>query len=201
MLSEDPFRTALLTILVITMAVVAYHRLQAAKSGERISRKDEGLLLAVSLRLAGLCLWMGTFAYLINPNWMEWAQVPLPSLARWLGAAFGIFGCALMYWTLTNLGRNLTDTVMTRVNATLVTSGPYRWVRHPFYLTLALLTPAATLLAANWFIGLSAVLVLVMLVIRTTKEEQKLIERFGDPYRAYMAVTGKFWPKMLQKQH
>jgi protein-S-isoprenylcysteine O-methyltransferase Ste14 len=201
MSSEAPFRIALLTILVMTMVVVAYHRLQAAKSGERISRKDEGLLLAVSLRLAGLCLWMGTFAYLINPDWMEWSSVPLPNLPRWLGAAFGALGCALMYWTLTNLGKNLTDTVMTRANATLVTTGPYRWVRHPFYLTLALLTPAAALLAANWFIGLSALLVLVMLVIRTSKEEQQLIERFGDQYRAYAASTGRFWPKMLPKEH
>jgi protein-S-isoprenylcysteine O-methyltransferase Ste14 len=199
--SENPFRLALLTILVLMMVVVAYHRLQAAKSGERISRKDEGLLLAVSLRLAGLCLWLGTFAYLVDPNWMELAQVPMPSWLRWLGAPFGLCGCALMYWTLTNLGKNLTDTVMVRAHATLVTTGPYHWIRHPFYVTVALLTPAATLLAANWFIGRSALVVLAMLIVRTSKEEQKLIERFGDPYRDYMASTGRFWPSVRKRQH
>jgi len=37
-----------------------------------------------------------------------------------------------MYWTLSNLGKNLTDTVVTRAGATLVTTGPYRLVRLSF---------------------------------------------------------------------
>jgi protein-S-isoprenylcysteine O-methyltransferase Ste14 len=201
MSSESQLRIAMMTMLVVTAAVGAYHRFQAAKSGERISRKDEGRLFAVSLRLAGLSLWLGTFAYLVDPRWMAWAQLPLPIWMRWLGTVFGVLGCGLMYWTLTNLGKNLTDTVMVRAHATLVTTGPYRWVRHPFYVTVALLTPAATLLAANWFIGLSALAVLAMLVARTSKEEQQLIERFGDPYRSYMATTGRFWPSMRIRQH
>jgi protein-S-isoprenylcysteine O-methyltransferase Ste14 len=195
MTPEDPFRIALVTIFCLTIVVVAYHRLQAAKSGERISRREEGLLLAVALRLAGLGLWAATLVYLVDPAWMEWAQVALPGPVRWSGAVVGSLGCALMVWTLVNLGRNLTDTVVTRVHATLVTTGPYRWVRHPFYCAVALLMLAVTLLTANGFIGLSAVAVLVMLVVRTPKEEQKLIEKFGDDYRAYMASTGRLWPK------
>ena len=199
--SDVPFRVALLAILGGTMIVVGYHRLKAAKSGEHISRRDEGLLLAVALRLSGLCVWMGTFAYLIDPKWMEWAHVALPDWLRWLGAAFGMLGWALMFWTLTNLGRNLTVTVMTRANATFVNTGPYRWVRHPFYVTVALLTPAAALVAANWFIALGASAVLAMLVVRTTKEEQKLIEKFPNEYPPYISVTGRFWPKMRQRYH
>ena len=99
-----------------------------------------------------------------------------------------------MYWTLSSLGRNLTDTVVTRVEATLVTNGPYRWVRHPFYVTAALLMASVTLLTANWLIGISSMAVLAMLAIRTPKEEQMLIERFGQQYRDYMATTGRFIP-------
>jgi protein-S-isoprenylcysteine O-methyltransferase Ste14 len=196
MTSEDPFRITLLTIFCLTIVVVAYHRVQAAKSGERISRREEGLLWAVALRLAGLCMWLATLAYLVDPAWMEWAQVALPNPLRWSGAVVGSLGCALMVWTLVNLGRNLTDTVVTRANATLVTTGPYRWVRHPFYFAVSLLMIAVALLTANWFIGLSALAVLAMLVARTGKEEQKLIEKFGDDYRAYMATTGRLWPRI-----
>ena len=60
-----------------------------------------------------------------------------------------------MYWTLSSLGTNLTDTVVTRAEATLVTHGPYRWVRHPYYVTAALLMGSVTLLTANWLIGAS----------------------------------------------
>lgn len=91
-----------------------------------------------------------------------------------------------MYWTLSSLGKNLTDTVVTRAEATLVTYGPYRWVRHPFYVTAGLLMASVTLLAANWLIGVSSLLVLVLLAVRTP-EEQLLIDRFGQQYRDYIA--------------
>ena len=66
--AENPFRVALLVVLVPTMAVTVYHRLQAAASGEKISRKEEGYAFAIVLRLAGLVLWIATFAYLLDPD-------------------------------------------------------------------------------------------------------------------------------------
>ena len=86
------------------------------------------------------------------------------------------------------------------VRATLVTHGPYRWVRHPFYVTAALLMASVTLLTANWLIGISSVAVLALLAIRTPKEEQMLIKRFGQQYRDYMAKTGRFVP-MVQSRN
>ena len=62
--SETPYRIALVIVIFLTMAVVLYFRLQAATSGEKISRKEEGCVFAIALRLAGLCLWIATFAYL-----------------------------------------------------------------------------------------------------------------------------------------
>ena len=121
-------------------------------------------------------------------------------LVRWVGVATGAVCSILMYWTLSSLGKNLTDTVVTRKEATLVTDGPYRWVRHPFYVTAALLMASVTVLTANWLIGLSNLLVLSLLAVRTPKEEQMLIERFGQQYRDYMARTGRFIPRMSRER-
>jgi protein-S-isoprenylcysteine O-methyltransferase Ste14 len=195
--AETPFRIALVVVIVLTMAVTLYHRLQAAKSGETISRKDEGYLFAISLRLAGLCLWIVTFGYLLVPADFQWVSFPLPEWIRWGGVVAGSLCSLLMYWTLSSLGKNLTDTVVTRKDATLVTHGPYRWVRHPFYVTAALLMASVTVLTANWLIGLSSLIVLVLLAVRTPKEEAMLIERFGDQYRDYMAKTGRFAPRLF----
>jgi protein-S-isoprenylcysteine O-methyltransferase Ste14 len=195
MSDEDPFRIAMLAILVPTMAVGVYHRLQA-RTGERISHKEEGILLAIALRLAGLCAWLSVLVYLINPAWIEWARLPLPNWLRWSGVIFGVLCCGLMYWTLTNLGKNLTDTVVRRTNATLVTTGPYRWVRHPFYVTAGLMLLSATLLSANWLIAVSGLPVAILLAIRTPKEEEKLIEGFGESYRRYMAATPRYFPRL-----
>jgi protein-S-isoprenylcysteine O-methyltransferase Ste14 len=176
------------------MMVTVYYRLQAAKSGGPISRKEEGYAFAITLRLAGLCLWLATFGYLLFPD--SWASVPLPDWVRWVGAATGTLCSLMMYWTLSSLGKNLTDTVVTRNEATLVTHGPYRWVRHPFYVTAALLMSSVTLLTANWLIGLTSLVVLVLLAVRTPKEEAMLIERFGDQYRDYMTKTGRYIPRL-----
>jgi protein-S-isoprenylcysteine O-methyltransferase Ste14 len=196
--SENPFRIALVVVLVLAMAVTAYHRWQARSSGEKISHKAEGYFFAAVVRLAGLCLWVNTFAYLLFPASVQWASIPLPSWLRWCGVVAGGACSLLMYWTLSSLGRNLTDTVVTRANAVLVTHGPYRWVRHPFYVTAGLLMLSVTLLTANRMIGLSSLLVMVLLAIRTPKEEQKLVERFGDDYRRYMATTGRFFPRIFR---
>lgn len=193
--SENPFRIGLAVVLILTMAVTIYHRLQAASSRERISHKEEGYVFAIVLRVVGLCLWISTFAYLFFPGAVEWAMIPLPVWVRFAGVAAGALCSLLMYWTLSSLGKNLTDTVVVRLQATLVTHGPYRWVRHPFYVTAALLMASVTVLTANWAIGLSSLVVLLLLAIRTPKEEQMLIERFGSQYREYMARTGRFFPR------
>lgn len=194
--SENPFRIALVVIIVATMAVTVYHRLQAARSGETISRKVEGYAFAISLRFAGLCLWIATLGYLLFPASFRWASMPLPESARWVGVVAGSLCSLLMYWTLSSLGKNLTDTVVTREEASLVTHGPYRWVRHPFYVSAALLMATVTVLTANWLIGMTSLIVLSLLAVRTPQEEAMLIERFGDEYRVYMAKTGRFFPRI-----
>ncbi len=182
--------------MALTRAVTLYYRLRAASSGEAISRREEGYLFATVLRLAGGCLWLATFAYLLFPSFVEWASLPIHSGLRWAGVACGLVCPILIYWTLSTLGKNLTDTVVTRANATLVTNGPYRWVRHPFYVNAALIMASVTLLTANGLIGASSLVVLAMLAVRTPKEEQMLIQRFGQPYRDYMEKTGRFFPRI-----
>lgn len=198
--AEDPFRIALIVVVVPTLVIGVYHRIQAASSGERISHKEEGYVFAAVLRLAGLCLGISTIGYLLFPLSFRWASMPLHPAARWFGVVTGA-GCSLlMYWTLSSLGKNLTDTVVTRAKATLVTHGPYRWVRHPFYVTATLLMVSVTLLTANWLIGTCSLLVLGMLAVRTPKEERMLIERFGQPYRDYISRTRRFLPRIPDRK-
>jgi protein-S-isoprenylcysteine O-methyltransferase Ste14 len=140
------------------------------------------------------------FVYLIIPGWMQWAGLPLPAWLRWMGAGIALLAIGLIYWTLAHVGKNLTSTVVVRSNATLVTSGPYRFVRHPFYAAGAIWLFGVSLLTANWFLGLGGLLLMFLLVLRTPKEEQKLIDRFGDQYRVYAATTGRFFPKTRPKR-
>ena len=65
--NEISFRVALALVFILTMSTVVYHRLRA-RTGEPIDRRQEGLLLAVTLRLSGLVLWLIVLAYLVNPR-------------------------------------------------------------------------------------------------------------------------------------
>jgi protein-S-isoprenylcysteine O-methyltransferase Ste14 len=151
----------------------------------------------IGLRLCGLLTFLALAAYLISPTSMRWASVPLPTWSRWIGACLAVFAVPLLlFWTFHSLGKNLTDTVVTRREHTLVTHGPYRWVRHPFYDVMLLGVISMSLLTANWLLALFGLTAYAMIVIRTRKEEEKLIERFGDEYRAYMGRTGKFLPRL-----
>jgi protein-S-isoprenylcysteine O-methyltransferase Ste14 len=195
MKQEATFRAVLVVGFLMVLIITLYHRLRSWASKERLDRRKEGLFVLATLRPVGLLLWLGVFAYLINPAWMAWSSVPLPAWVRWFGVAVYAVGVWLLTWTLRRLGTNLTDTVVTRREHTLVTRGPYRWVRHPFYDAMALLIVAIALIAANWFVLVAGAVVFVLLAVRTQTEEQQLVARFGEEYRAYMENTGRFVPK------
>lgn len=195
-MNDNVFRILAIAIFIIGAAISSTFRHKAEKNNsEKISLKEEGILMAVLLRFFGLSIWGSVFAYMLNPTWMRWSAVDLPEALRWVGVVLGILGDLFAYWVFRNLGDNVTPTVVTRKSAQLVTSGPYRWVRHPLYLMGLIGYAGFALLAENWFIMLMAVLVFGVLIIRTAKEETKLIEKFGDEYHQYMKRTGRFFPK------
>ena len=192
---DNIFRYVLILGFAVVFPIGLYHRLKAAASREKLDRRQEGVFILATLRPIALARMAAVVAYVIDPAWMRWSQVGLPPWVRWAGVGFGVSAAILLTVVFRSLGTNITDTVVTRKSHTLVTSGPYRWVRHPFYVTAALAMTADSLVTANWFLALTGALTFGLMVIRTGTEEQKLIERFGDAYREYMARTGRFIPR------
>lgn len=185
------------TIILIALPF----RIKSQSTGETLDRTQEGIAMMIALRLAGLVLWGGAIAFMIDPASMAWSSLPLPAWLRWTGVAMAVATIPLLVWTLRSLGPNLTDTVVTRQAHTLTTGGPYRWVRHPFYGCMALFTISTGLMASNWFVLLAGVLVFTLLALRSQTEEQKLLERFGEPYRDYRSRTGRFLPRIGRASH
>ncbi len=196
MADEQIFRFILIAGFAIIMPVGAYYRVKSQISGESLDRRQEGLFVLVTLRPLALASMLGLIAYMINPASMAWSVVALPAWVRWLGVGVGAVAGSLLIWTMHTLGKNLTDTVVTRSNHELITGGSYRFVRHPFYCAFILAILANSTVPANWFILLTGVSAWLLLVFRTNKEEENLIARFGDDYRGYMERTGRFFPRL-----
>jgi protein-S-isoprenylcysteine O-methyltransferase Ste14 len=193
---DATFRPLVIVGFFLVILIALPFRIRSQATGERLDRTQEGVAMMIVLRLGGLALWAGVIAFMIDPALMSWSSLPLPAGARWTGVALTIVTATLLIWTLRSLGPNLTDTVVTRQAHTLVTRGPYRWVRHPFYDCMALFVVSIALMMANWFVIVSGLLMFALLAIRSHIEEQKLLERFGEPYRAYRAATGRFLPRI-----
>ncbi len=193
--SEDVFHAILTIGFALLVPVGVYHRLKS-RTDEKLDRRQEGLFLLVALRLVGLAGIAGLISYIISPSSMAWSSMSLPYWLRWCGVALGLIAGLLLTWTLNTLGKNLTDTVVTRRDHSLVTNGPYRWVRHPFYDSALMAILANGVVAANWFFLVAGLMFFILIAIRTRKEEELLVTRFGDQYLRYMQETGRFLPRL-----
>lgn len=194
-MAEDTlFRVALIIAFAAFAPFGVYHRVRA-RTTERLDRWQEGVFILFGLRLSALPIAVSGIAWMINPECMAWSSIAIPTWLRWLGVGVVAFTGILVVWTFRSLGKNLTDTVVTRIEHTLVISGPYRFVRHPFYVAFGLGVLGVTLAMSNWLILLTGIIPLTFLVARTRIEERKLVERFGVEYENYMQRVGRFVPR------
>ena len=198
-MNENIFRILAALVLFTGIGISSYYRRKADRdSGEKISRRADGTFFMNLIRIGGLILWLSPLVYLINPAWMAWSKLGLPEGVRWLGVVLGVLCIAGIYWLFSSIGSGITPTSATRKEHKLVTSGPYRWVRHPLYTVGTSLFIALGLIADNWFIILLGVLAFIAMASRAPKEEANLIEKFGDEYREYMKRTGRYFPKLIK---
>jgi protein-S-isoprenylcysteine O-methyltransferase Ste14 len=192
---EPDFREALIVTTGLTVLVTAWFRVQSWRSREPLDRRQEGWFILIALRLAAAAYFIGLVAWFVRPQSLAFAELPLPEALRWAAVGLTALAPPFQWWTMRTLGRNLTDTVVTRREHALVTTGPYASVRHPFYLAVGSLMLGNAVGAANGFLLVSAVVFLGLIALRTGKEEANLEARFGDAYREYKARTGRFLPR------
>lgn len=110
-----------------------------------------------------------------------------------IGLALFIGGLALAVWARVFIGRNWGTPMSRKDEPELVTTGPYRRVRHPIYSGL-ILAVLGTALATTLY-GLIAVAVLSgFFIYSATREEAYLTAQFPDAYPAYKQSTKMLIP-------
>lgn len=180
-------------LVVAALGVSAYFRFLADRTSGEVSDTDGTHRV---LRFFGLLFALALVAYLLAPRWIAWASIPLPPSVRYAGGAVSALAIPLLAWVLRSLGGNVTPTAGTRADHELVTSGPYRWVRHPLYsagtaFLLGICVVSANLLLLGLFVP-----PIVGVHRRTPREEERLVEEFGDEYVEYMERTGRYLPHL-----
>jgi protein-S-isoprenylcysteine O-methyltransferase Ste14 len=184
--------------LIIIEAIRAPHR--------RRNRQERRQKLIVEQRIQGaelvvlygglLGLYILPAIYIFTP-WLDFANYHLPA---WAGL-IGLLLMALSIWVLwrahADLGRNWSPSLEIPEGQSLVTQGIYHYIRHPIYASVLLSGLAQALLLQNWLAGLSGLAVfLITYLLRVPREEQMMLETYGDAYRTYMNQTSGIIPRL-----
>lgn len=157
--------------------------------------KVEGKANFILLVFNGVYLIIATVLYLFFVSWMPWSQLPLPEWLRWIGFGAGIISLPFNFWVHHTLGKHWFPSLELKEQHTLVTSGPYSRIRHPMYTVHIVYFFALFLVSANLHFLIVFILTIIMIFVRMPREEQMMLDRFGDEYRAYMKRTGRLLPR------
>lgn len=194
------FRRLAALVVALMVGVSIYFRHRADRKGGRVSRDLEPAPIRLGLSLTGLMGFGGLLVYFLAPSLMSFTMVPVQPALRWMGLALAAATAAGTVWIFRTLGTNVTRTVVARDGATLVTTGPYRFVRHPLYTNAAIAFVALSLVTRSWWFAVWVTAGMALLAVRTRQEEAHLEARFGDAWRRYAAVTGRFVPKVAKRR-
>ena len=122
-----------------------------------------------------------------------WISIPEMQIAptfRWiLIALFSIDAVLLLLWS------HIIFPPLARAK-TLITTGPYQYVRHPIY--AAFIWSGTGILAMvykSWLLIIFVIPIHIYWVWHVQKEENYMIDKFGSAYTDYMNTTGQFFPK------
>jgi len=153
-------------------------------------RREQLLNLSTSLWIVPVLVFI--FTPLIDP-----LRLPFSDVLQKTGAVITPAGILLFWWTHSTLGRNWSPYLQVNIRRNFVDRGPYRWIRHPMYLSVFITGVGITLLSANWLVGLVFLLPTALLaLIRIPAEEALLRAAFGQAYLDYQARTGRFLPRI-----
>ncbi len=110
-----------------------------------------------------------------------------------IGLAVFVAGLALAVWARVYLGRNWGMPMSQKADPELVTTGPYRSVRHPIY-TGIILAMIGTTIAVSLYWLVAVILIGAYFIYSATVEERLMARTFPDTYPAYKQLTKMLIP-------
>ena len=162
----------------------------AGRRRQEATRRDRGS--QVVLRV---CAIPGALLLVSSPRIASVADIRPPVVAPIVGIVILAAGESLRVWAKSTLGRYFTYSVQTSAGQPVITTGPYRWVRHPSYTGTLLIVVGIGVGWGNW-VGLGALTVMAFIgvIYRIHVEESALLDDLGDRYRSFAAHRKRLVP-------
>jgi protein-S-isoprenylcysteine O-methyltransferase Ste14 len=161
---------------------------------DRGRKEDRPLMLLTTLGMIVV-----PFLYLFTTR-LDFADYSLPPTASLvvgsLGAALFLQALLLLWRSHADLADSFSPGLQIKKDHGLVTTGVYENIRHPMYAAHLLWAVAQLLLLKNWIAGPAFLVASIPLyVARIPREEEMMLDQFGDEYRKYAERTGRVIPR------
>jgi protein-S-isoprenylcysteine O-methyltransferase len=115
-----------------------------------------------------------------------------------VGVLMILFGSLLRRYCWRTLGEYFTGDVKARTGQPVITTGPYRWVRHPSYTAGMIMFIGIGLALGSWFsFLLLTIATIVTYTYRVIVEERVLLTTLGEAYGSYMKERKRFVPYIV----
>jgi protein-S-isoprenylcysteine O-methyltransferase Ste14 len=151
---------------------------ERSRAAENVKRWDKVILAIYTALLPTVFLVAG-----FDAGRFRWSEVPLAVQAlAWVGLALA---AALILWTATaNTYLSRQARIQEDRGQQVVSSGPYRRIRHPMYLGILILFLCIGPALGSWTALIPGLVIDLLFVVRTAKEDKMLREELAG-YQAY----------------
>jgi protein-S-isoprenylcysteine O-methyltransferase Ste14 len=130
---------------------------------------------------------------LLHNRAFKWNTAVSDPWLQGIGLAVFLLGLALAIWARLYLGRNWGMPMSQKADPELVTTGPYKSIRHPIYSGIILAMIGTTIaVSLHWLVAV--VLVGAYFVYSAIMEERFMADRFPDSYPEYKRSTKMLIP-------
>jgi protein-S-isoprenylcysteine O-methyltransferase Ste14 len=154
---------------------------------------------AKSLQVIMFGMWFGmlaAFPLATIPRFAFPAAARVPAL--WIGTAILAGGSLLRRHCFRTLGKYFTGNVQTVAGQTVITSGAYRYVRHPSYTAGILMFAGIGIALGSWLSAAVTIATSIAVYLyRVRIEEAALVRSLGQPYIDYMKTRKRFVPYIV----
>jgi protein-S-isoprenylcysteine O-methyltransferase Ste14 len=176
-----------LTVVTVVLTIASMFTAGNLSPGVREDRSNRWVLAA----FAALGILTGWLPALTDR--LDWGTID-GDTTRWCGVVIYTMGGVLRLWPVFVLGNRFSGLVAIQPEHRLVTTGPYRWIRHPSYLGMLLCVLGWALAFRSLAGVLLAAATVVPVIARMDAEEALLIGAFGEQYWTYRVRTARLLP-------
>jgi len=126
---------------------------------------------------------IGTLEYLKDHNAIRLIGLPVYLIFSWI-----------QVWSFKSLGDNYSQDIIIKKDHQLITTGPFRYIRHPQYFSQILINIGGTTATLSYVLGFLTLIEIPIYIMRALLEDKLLAKYFADQFSAYKKKSGFMIP-------